>query len=936
MSTARPSSEPTDSPATRPSPAPPVASPPPLPEVDGDAAATRETGAAGGLLRTRSRSTWDAFRRAAPRETSVLGRQIPFLGRRAELERLYDTLRDALNKRDCRVAWLHGPPGLGKSRLLRELERAVAPQRRGVLWLAVSAAPELAGPPTLTGRILLALLDGEALLGRPDAWKQLAARAAELVGERHAAECMAVVGPLVGVAHPDADARSSTRPVDPEPEIAVQFLGSLLRSRGRSGPLVLQIDASRGGVEETTLVCRGLTDALGGISAALLVESRRGPPRALPATAVQLAPLGEEDALGLVRFVLGRVQGAPTGLERELQVRAAGSPERILDLVRGMVAARDVAQADGVWRWRGQTEPGSPALPPATQAAGPAAASALPDRLSRLPAELREVVDAAAIFGATFWFGGVLSVLRGSRKDASDAMSDRDRSRLKAALMQLQAVEVIGFVDEGRKNADVAFAFESPGDAALLVAAMTPDRRRLAARLGAQWLSIRPRTDPIADWARIGELFVAGGRLRQAAEAFLHAGTAARDVGQVHRAVELFGDGARLVEADDADLGSDLRIAHGGGLLRLSRVADAEPVLLEALRMARTLEDDRRCGEAQLRIAQVARVSGRYDMSLGFLEGALKHFRVAGEHRWIADVMDELGLCHLARGEQAALREALAYFLKALALRRRSEDRRVLARSLCHIARVHVARGHFDDAVDAAEEAVQIGEQIVDRWGVSQARMVLGEVHAAAGRYRSAISAWTAAAEMAEELGDPARKLEIEIDHAEALIAIGRWHDAAALLVDALPTARRIDDPELLSGVFRVQASISLERETFETADLDSQQAVEVARDSGARGSVARALLVRGCVLGSRALTGSGASSTLLDRQATEAFDEALETFARMGDLVRQLSGLRSYVHYLTQRGGGPRLAQIEARLSDVQAELVRVSGRHPSTDAPE
>lgn len=933
MTTADPGSSAPDPTATRPSPAPPL---PTQAREGGDPtrAAAPPTPAGRGLLRTRSRSTWDAFRRAAPRETSVLGRQIPFLGRRADLEKLYDTLRDALNRRDCRVAWLHGAPGLGKSRLLRELERAVAPHRRGVLWLNVSAEPGLAGPPTLTGRIVLALLDGEGLLGRADAWKQFSARAAELVGERHAAECMAVVGPLVGVAHPDADARSSTRPVDPEPEIAVQFLGSLLRSRGRSGPIVLQIDASRGGLEETTLVCRGLTEALAGISAAILVEARRGVPRALPAAQVHLAPLAEEDALSLVRFVLSKVQDAPSGLDRELLARAAGSPERILDLLRGMVAARDLVDSDGRWRWRGQTEPGAPTLPPTSTGTTRDSAGALPDRLARLPDDLREVVDAAAIFGSTFWFGGVLSVLRGSRKGAGDAMSDRDRSRLKAALMQLQSVEIIGFVDEGKKNADVAFAFEMPGDAALLVAALTPDRRRLAARLGAQWLSVRPRTDPIADWARIGELFVAGGRLRQGAEAFVHAGTAARDVGQIHRAVELFAEGSRLVEADDADLAADLRIAHGGGLLRLSRVADAEPVLLDGLRMARTLEDDRRCGEAQLRIAQVARVSGRYEMSLGFLEGALKHFRVAGEHRWIADVMDELGLCHLARGEQDALREALAYFLKALALRRRSEDRRVLARSLCHIARVHVARGHFDDAQDAAEEAAQIGEQIVDRWGIAQAKMVLGEVHAAAGRYRSALAAWGAAAELAEELGDPARKLEIEIDHADALIATGRWHDAAAMLVEALTIARRIDDPELLSGVFRVQASISLEREALETADLDSQQAVEVARASGARGSVARALLVRGCVLGTRALTGQGATSTLLDRQATEAFDEALETFARMGDLVRQLSGLRSYVHYLTQRGGGPRLVGVESRLAEVQAELTRVSGIHPSVDS--
>lgn len=918
-------------------PAPPLAAemtPPPIPLAASVETAAPEvaeqleksTTGSRAAIRARGRATWDAFRRAAPRETSVLGRVVPFVGRRAELERLYDNLRDALNKRDVRVAWVHGPSGIGKTRLVRELERAVAPQRRGVLWLSVADAPDIPGPPTLVGRVLKALLGGDDATA-VDPWRALAVRVGELVGERNAGECMAVVGPLVGVAHPEATGREAPRTLDPQPEIAIQFLGSLLRSRGRTGPLVLHLDASRGSIEATTALCRGLLDALGGISAAIIVESRRTPPRTLNVTAVALGPLPDGDALGLARFVLSGVQDAPAGLDREVASRAAGSPERALDMIRGMVAASDLIDAAGQWRWRGETEPGvSPLLPLVEDAAR--SQTAMPDRLSRLPPDLRELAESAAIFGTTFWFGGVLSVLRGARRDATEAMSDRDRSRLKAALMQLQAVELVTFVDEGKKSADVAFAFEIPGDAALLVAAMTPDRRRLAARLAAQWLNIRPEHDPIADPTHIAELYLAGGRLRQAAEHYGRAGRAARDVGQAHRAVDLFAAGAALVDSDDADLAADLRIAHGGGLLRLSRVADAEPVLLEALRMARTLEDDRRCGEAQLRIAQVARVSGRYDMSLGFLEGALKHFRVAGEHRWIADVMDELGLCHLARGEQDALREALAHFLKALALRRRSEDRRVLARSLGHIARIHVARGHFDDALDAIEEAVQICDQIVDRWGLAQARIVLGEVHAAAGRNRSAITAWTQAAEIADELGDPARKLEIEIDWAEALIASGQWHDAAALITDGAQIARRIDDPELLSGVHRVQASISLEREALETADLDSQKAVEVARESGARGSVARALLVRGCVLGTRALSGSGASSTLLDREATDAFDEALETFAKMGDLVRQLSGLRSYVHYLTQRGGGPRLAAIEARLRTVESELLRVSGR--------
>lgn len=887
----------------------------------------RGTGKTRALGPGRRRQTWADFRKAGSADTSVMGRSVPFVGRRKELEGLYNTVRDALNKRHVRVVWVHGAAGVGKSRVLSELERAVAPSRRGLGWYAVVAGKDRAGPPTLVGRILLEVLGGPAVMADGDPWQLVRDNLIALVGEKHAGECMAVVAPLIGLPAPEGDDRGRQMHEPPQ-NVAVQFAGSVLRSRGRAGPFLIRIDASDVPQDEPLMMARGLAESLVGISAAILVESRQPPPRGLPVTDVGLKDLTREAALTLARHLVKDLEGAPVGLAEKIQERSGGNPERLLDVLRGMIAARDVVRKEGGWRWRRADDGAdSPTLPEPPEAAADEGAP-LPDRIARLPPDLREVCEACAIFGSSFWFGGALSVLRGARgENAGDAMTDRDRARLKASMMQMQSIELIVFVENSNMSRELEFAFEHANDAALVVARMADERRRLYARLAAQWRNCRPRRDPIADNERIAELYRLGGRQRLAAGLFLEAGHAARNVGQIQRAVRLYEAGSAISDTDDADLAADLRTAHGGALLRLSQHDVAEPVLLEALRMARCLEDDVRCGIAQLRVAQVARVSGRYETALRFLEGALKHLRAAGAHRWIADVMDEIGLVHLVRGEQDAYKLALAHFLKALALRRRSEDRRVVARSLCHIARIHTGRGHFDDALDAANEAVQICEQIEDRWGNAKARTVLGEVLAASGKHRAALTVWKAARDVADEVGDASRRLEITILQAEAAIAIGEWQDAAALMVDAVDLAREVNDPELLSGIYRVQASISLEREALETADLDSLQAVEVARESGARSQVARALLVRGCVLGSRALSETGARSTVVDRKATEAFEQALDAFAEMGDLVRQRSGLRSYSNYLTQRGGGPRLGAVETRLSEVSQELAQVSG---------
>jgi tetratricopeptide (TPR) repeat protein len=871
----------------------------------------------------RGRSMRSEFRKGKRDETTLFGVPVPFTGRRADLEAIYNAVRGALNNRQVGVLWVHGQPGVGKSRLLAELARVVEPRKRGVTWYRVVAGVDRSGPPTLCGRVLLELVGGFDVLHGRDPWGDVQRALVGLVGTDNAKEAMVAVGPLVGLRKPD-DSQEFELPLEAPRDVAAQFVAGLVRHKGKQAPVVVHVDASLAASPEVEGLVAALQKALQQTAAAVLVDAS-GPPVGLGGVTVhEVQPLDEDGIALLVKNVTQRVRDVPAELTQQLMAHSGGLPERVLDLVRGMLAAGEIVQEGQEWRWKGRTERGGAMGWGAT---GTASKSQLPDSIARLPADLREIVDACAIFGPVTWFGGVLSVLRGGRHDPAQSLGERDRVSLKAGMMQLQAIDVLVFVENSKMSKELEFAFVQPTDPAAIVAEMDGEKRTLYARLAAQWLNSKPRQDPVADHARIAELYELGDRTRMAAQAYLEAGNAARAVGQTQRAVALYDAGSRNAGTDDADLACELRTAHGGSLLRLSRPRDAEAVLLDALHMARCLDDDARCGVVQLRVAQVARVSGRYESALEFLEGALKHLKVAAEHRWIADVSDEMGLVHMVQGGHDAYKHALQHFLKALALRRRSQDKRVVARSLCHIARVHTGRGHFDDALEAVNEAVQICDQIQEPWGAAEARTVLGEVHAAAGRYQPALQAWEVATDLAHKVGDRGRKLEVTILRAETFIALGDWQHAAALMLDSLEVAKEINDPEMLSGIYRVQAAISLERTALETADLDSERAVAVARESGARVQVARALLVRACVLGTRALTEKGARSTVIDRRCTECFEEALDAFRTMGDLVRLQTGLRSYAAYLSHRGGGPRLAQVQVRLKVVEDEMVRVVG---------
>ncbi|MBI5610827.1 MAG: tetratricopeptide repeat protein [Deltaproteobacteria bacterium] len=856
--------------------------------------------------------------------TSVFGFNVPFVGRRGEIEVAYNAVREAINHRHAKVIWVYGPHGVGKSRLIAELARLITTSSKSLKWVKVTQR-ETSGPATLPGRVLAEVLGGLGALRQPKAWDHIQSELQSWLGQERAPGVIDVVAPLLGL-RPDGVSEDRTM-VEPPLHVSAQLVAALLRHRAKSAPLVLQFDAASSAADELPAMLTGLQTNAAQSAVVAIVEARVAPPEGFDLIPVSLGPMDAATLRALAGKLLHSVRGAPQNVGEALASQAAGSPERLVDMLRGMVAAGEIAQKDGVWRWVSRTERGTSVSWQNTLAASGQSTSTLPDRIARLPEELRLVVDAAAVFGPTCWFGGVLSVLRGAHNNPADSISERDRSQLRAAMLQLQAVDVVVFVEQSHLGSELEFSFVHSTDPAAVVREMDAEKRDLFSRLAAQWLSSRPRVDPIAENAHIAELFEAGGRRRQAALFYLEAGNAARSVGQLQRALALYEAGTRNSGADDADVACDLRTAYGGGLLRLSRHVEAERALLDALHMARCLDDDLRCGTVQLRVAQVARVSGHYDAALAYLDAAMKHLKVAGAHRWIADVSDELGLIHLIRGESDAYKTALQHFLKALALRRRSQDRRVVARSLCNIARVHLGRGHFSDAHDAVVEAVQICDQIQERWGAAEARAVLGEVHAAQGKYKLAFQAWEQASMLAQEVGDRRRRLEVALARAETAIALGEWQEGAAMMIDMTELARDVDDPELLSGVYRVQASISLERSALETADLDSERAVDVARGSGARLAVARALVVRACVLGTRALSDAGTRATIIDRKCTEAFDESLQMLHDMGDLVRMATGLRSYLAYLSQRGGGPRLAAVQQRLAEIEQELSEVAG---------
>lgn len=861
--------------------------------------------------------------------TAFFGRGVPFVGRKPDIDALYQHTREALQRRAMRVQWIWGSQGLGKTRLLQELHRAVAPDQRGIGWWWIDADPAAEGMATLAGRLLLEVLGGSRLLQAADP-QQAALVALQNVWQNQRVTPTALPVPLAN----DALSLLGLPPVQagasaPDLRSGAALASRMLAWRLARGTGVLVLDTAPDAHDAVARLLSAIHEECSGLPLAVVVASSESPPAQLADWVEDrpLFPLDPSAMQALAKHLLGKVQQLPDALAEELAQGASGNPQRLIDAISQLIVGGQIVWRSGQWLWSTQTSRGPAVVLTAQPAAIPKRAASLPSHLGSLSAELLDVLDAAAHFGTSMPMGGILSVLRGGRADPRDSLHDADRHALQSRLQRLEQADVFVQASHALSPRDTIWRFVHPTDPAALVLSMEDEKRKLYARLCGQWLSNRPKRDPIADHGRIAELFEQGGRGRQAAQHYLEAGHAARAVGEWQRSLALYAAGSRLARADDADLAADLAIAQGGALLRLNRFVEAEQTLRTGLHMALCLDDDARAGTVHLRLGQVFRQSGKYAPAEQHLNESMALLKLAGANKLVADVSDELGLLTMTLGGADAYKIALAHFLKSLALRRRAEDRRVVARSLTNLARVHTGRGHFAEANEAVAEAQSIYTAIGDKWGTAEAKLVQGEVQVAAGRFKQALASWDEAFAMAREVGDKRRQLEVVLAQADTRIVLGEWQVAAGLLVETADLIRDVTDPELLSALYRVQAAISLERSALETAELDSDRAVEVAVGSGARLSVARALLVRACVLGTKALAEQGARTTFADRKATEAFEESLGMLRDSGDLTRLLAGMRSYAAYLQQRGSGGKLQQAQARIREIEHELATIAG---------
>jgi class 3 adenylate cyclase len=350
-------------------------------------------------------AVWEALEPVARYGVDVaLRARTPLVGRDRELELLRSVLRRVRDERAAQLVTIVGVPGIGKSRLVRELFQIVDEEVELITWRQGRCLPY---GESVTYWALGEIVKAEAGILESDPaakaeWKlrEAVTKLAHDAGETRWLE--AELRTLLGLS---GDGSGGTRG-----ETATAAWRRFLEAIAERGPTVLVFEDLHWADDGLLDFLDDLVDWLRGVPLLLVGTAR---PELLErrqawsggkanATTISLQPLGDEDTIRLISALLKQpLQLADE--QRALLDRAGGNPLFAEQYVR-MLSERGTTGE----------------LPESVQ-------GVIAARLDALPRAEKELLQEAAVQGKVFWVGGVTAALGTGADDGERLLRSLER-----------------------------------------------------------------------------------------------------------------------------------------------------------------------------------------------------------------------------------------------------------------------------------------------------------------------------------------------------------------------------------------------------------------------------------------------------------------------------------------------------------------------------
>jgi class 3 adenylate cyclase/tetratricopeptide (TPR) repeat protein len=676
-----------------------------------------------------------------------------FVGRDPELRALRDLLVEIEAGRGQAVS-IVGEPGVGKSRLLLELQRALAGRR--TLYVEGRCLSFGAAMPYVPVLDIVRGLCGVGDADPAETTRDAASAAAAQVGMDAALVpfLLRLLGVVAGDDLPGG--------LGPEAVKARTFeaIGQLVARAAAQQPLVIAVEDLHW-IDRTSEEClAAIVERLAGLPVMLLTTYRPGyrPPwidRSY-ATQIGLRRLAPADSLTVVRSVLSRA-GLGDPLATLILDKAEGNPFFLEELARAV-------DDHGVDR---------PGLIVPDTVHGVLAA-----RIDRLPEVPKRLLQTVSVLGREFTLPLLQAMWDGD--DPEHHLRELTRHEF---LYERHGAEDSAFVFKHALTQDVALA-----------GILAPRRRDLHARAAAALVRLHP--------ARVEELapvlahhYAQAEDWPAACEHATRAAERARAAFANREAIEWYGQALHAVERAKRPPAERMRLVAARGQVHgvLGAFEPARVDLEQALAVARELGDTAACVELLGALGELWGGHRDYRRALELTGEAVRAAESAGDRRGTAEALVRSALMHLNLGQ---ITESQRQLTRALAIFEELGDERGGARTLDVLAMSDGISGRFGLAIERNREALRRFQRLDDRAAQPSVITNIGFWLALGGQFAEADPLIRQAQQAAIELGARA-------DEAYAHLTLG-WvgeqrGDLPAALRDnqrALALAREIGHRE--------------------------------------------------------------------------------------------------------------------------------------------
>jgi class 3 adenylate cyclase/tetratricopeptide (TPR) repeat protein len=716
----------------------------------------------------------------------------PLVGRRRELELLVGGLERARQERMPELVTLVGEPGIGKSRLVRELYDRIEQERELTRWRHGRCLPYGEGVTFWAlGEMVKAhagVLEGD---DEEQAERKLRAVVEDAWVESH-------LRPLVGLAA-DAELGRDRR------EEAFTAWRRFFEGLADERPLVLVFEDIHWADESLLDFIDHLVDWASGVPLLVVCVARPELLTRRPgwgggkqnALTISLSPLSDDDTAWLIGELLDR-SVLPAETQVELLARAGGNP----------LYAEEFAR---VLRERGRVE----TLPETVQ-------GLIAARVDLLDPEHKLLLQGAAVVGRTFWLG------------AAAALAGGDRELVEKLLHTLERKEFVRRERSSSVAGEVEYAFRHLLVRDVAYGQIPRAERAQGHRRAAEWIGALGRPEDHSEtlahhYARALELSELVGLERD--EFSAAAETAFADAGDRAFALNAYPAAARHYRSA-LDLLPQGDVRRGRLLGRLGaalfRLGDVDVALLEeGASEACAAGDPEAAADIEGSLTRYLWMSGERDQAFAHLDHALELVAARAPSPAKAATLAAAAQFRMLASDYE---QSISFGRQALAMAEQLGLEQLRSASLSDVGTSRASTGEVQEGLAELYEATEIAAAANAPYELVRAKNNLAAQLWQQGRLTDGTLVWDETREAATQYGQSTfvRWLRgVQLTNAHAL---GRW-DHALNGADAFIAEVEAGAPHYLAPqAYNVRAEIRLAREQTDGVLADAKEAVALAR----------------------------------------------------------------------------------------------------------